>query len=269
MSFQLLITPSSIGRVLDSGFKLFTSSFKSVLALVALSAVISVVMQYAMTVIMIPDQPFTTMEQSQEYMAQVMPVLMVVGTIFWIFNIAIYNAVLVRVGHHSVNDGGDLTDAIVIGVKKLLPVFFAMVLYMIAITLGSVLLLIPGLILMLTLIFFQVLIVTEDVGIVESLKTSHRLVWGNYWRTAAVITIPIFIIYALIIVVALISGVMMAMDAPETMADPAAAMNFGVAEAFGAALPAFLISLMYSMYIVQVNDLKLRKSGDDLQQRLQ
>ncbi|RKZ68558.1 MAG: hypothetical protein DRQ44_04250 [Gammaproteobacteria bacterium] len=268
MSFQLLTTPSSIGRVLDSGFKLFTSSFKSVLTLLALSAVISVIMQYAMMVIMVPDQPFTTQEQSMEYMSQIMPVLMVVGIIFWIFSIAIYNAVLARVGQHAMNDDGDLTDAIVIGVKKLLPVVLAMVLYMIAISLGSILLLIPGLILMLTLIFFQILIVTEDAGIIESLKTSHRLVWGNYWRTAAVIMIPIFIIYALVIVVALISGVMMAMDA-ETMADPAAAMDFGLIEAFSAALPAFLISLMYSMYIVQVNDLKLRKSGDDLQQRLQ
>ena len=269
MSFQLLTTPSSIGRVLDSGFKLFTSSFKSVLGLVILSAVISVIMQYAMTVVMVPDQPLPTAEQSQEYMAQAIPVLMVVGTVFWVFSIAIYNMVLARVGQFAMNEDGDLTDAIIKGVKKLWPVFLAMVLYMIAIMLGFVVLVIPGLILVLTLIFFQVLIVTEDTGVVESLKTSHRLVWGNYWRTATVITIPLFVIYALVIVIALISGVMMAVEAPEAVTEPTLDMSFGFAEAVGAALPAFLMSLLYSMYIVQVNDLKLRKSGDDLQQRLQ
>ena len=119
MSFQLLTTPSSIGRVLDSGFKLFTSSFKSVLGLVILSAVISVIMQYAMTVVMVPDQPLITAEQSQEYMSQAIPVLMVVGTVFWVFSIAIYNMVLARVGQLAMNEAGDLTDAIIKGVKKL------------------------------------------------------------------------------------------------------------------------------------------------------
>ncbi|MDX2507767.1 MAG: hypothetical protein QNL62_25280 [Gammaproteobacteria bacterium] len=268
MSFQLLTTPSSIGRVLDSGFKLFTSSFKSVFGLVVLSAIVSVIMQYAMVVVMVPDQAFTTVELSQEYFAKAVPILIVLGIVFWVISIAIYNMVLARVGQFAVNDGGDLTDAIILGLKKLWPVFLAMVLYMVAIMLGFVLLVIPGLILLLTLLFFQVLIVNEDAGVVESLKTSHRLVWGNYWRTATVITIPIFIIYALVIVVALVSGVMMAVESPEAVSEPALEMSFGFTEVIGAALPAFLMSLLYSMYIVQVNDLKLRKSGDDLQQRL-
>ncbi len=268
MSFQLLTTPSSIGRVLDSGFKLFTSSFKSVLGLIVLSAVVSVIMQYAMMVVMVPEQPFASAEETQDYMSQVMPVLMVVGIVFWVFSIAIYNMVLARVGQFARNDDGDLTDAIITGVKKLLPVFLAMILYMIAISLGFMLLVIPGLILFLTLILFQVLIVTEDAGVVESLKSSHRLVWGNYWRTATVITIPLFIIYALVIVISLITGVMMVVDSPDIVTNPALDMSFGFVEAVGAALPAFLISLLFSMYIVQVNDLKLRKSGADLQQRL-
>ena len=268
MSFQLLTTPSSIGRVLDSGFKLFTSSFKSVLGLIILSAIIGVIMQYAMMVIMVPDQAFTTQEQTQEYMLKAMPVLMGVGIVIWIFSMAIYNAVLARVGQFAVNSDGDLGDAIILGAKKVVPVFLAMLLYMLAMMLGFVLLAIPGFILMLTLIFFQVLIVNENKGIVASLKTSHKLVWGNYWRTAAVITIPIFIIYALVIVVAFIAGVTSALESPDAIANQLE-MSFGVADAIGAALPAFMMSLLYSMYIVQINDLKLRKSGDDLQQRLE
>lgn len=268
MSYQLLTTPSSIGRVLDSGFKLFTSSFKSVLGLVILSALISVIMQYAMMVVMVPDQPFTTLEKSQEYMSQAMPVLIGVAVVIWIFSIVIYNAVLARVGQVAVNSDGDLGDAIILGAKKTLPVFLAMLLYMLAIMLGFALLVIPGFILMLTLLFFQVLIVNEDAGIFASIKASHKLVWGNYWRTAAVITIPLFVIYALVMVVALIAGVTMVLDSPEAIANPSLEMSFGVVDAVSAALPAFMMSLLYAMYIVQVNDLRLRKSGNDLQQRL-
>jgi len=268
MSYQLLTEPSSIGRVLDSGFKLFTSSFKSVFVLVVLSAIFSVFMQYAMVIMMVPEQPFETLEESQAYMMEAMPVIMGVGIFIWILSIIVYNAVLARVGHFAVNSDADLGDAIIQGAKKTLPVFFAMILYMIAIMLGFVLLVIPGLILMLSLIFFQILIVNEDAGMVESLKMSHKLVWGNYWRTAAVITIPLFIIYALVMVVALIAGVTMAIESPEAITNPALDMSFGVVDAVGAALPALMISLLYSIYMVQVNDLRLRKSGDDMQQRL-
>ena len=268
MSFQLLTTPSSIGRVLDSGFKLFTSSFKSVFGLVFLAAIVSVIMQYAMLLIMVPDQPFSTLEQSQEYMFQAMPVMIGVSVIIWLFSIIIYNAVLARVGHYSVSSDCDIGDAIIQGAKKALPVFLGMLIYMVAIMAGFVLLVIPGFILMLTLLFFQVFIVIEDEGIVASIKASHNLVWGHYWRTAAVITIPIFITYALVMVFAFIAGVSTALDTPDAITNPTLDMNFGLIDIVGAALPVFLMSLLYSIYIVQVNDLRLRKSGTDLQQRL-
>ncbi|VAW52398.1 hypothetical protein MNBD_GAMMA06-777 [hydrothermal vent metagenome] len=269
MSYQLLTAPSSIGRVLDSGFKLFIGSFKLVLGLAALSAVVNVVLQYAMMTLMISDQTFTTPEQSAEYLQQAMPVAIGVGVVIWMFSLAIYNAMLVRVGQYAVSNNGNFGDAIILGAKKTLPVFLAMLLYMLAMMLGFVLLVIPGLILMLTLLFFQVLIVTEDKGIIESLKASHNLVWGNYWRTATVITIPLFVIYALVMVVAFIAGVTTALEVQSMEVGTALEMNFSMVDAISAAIPAFMMSLLYSIYIVQANDLKLRKFGADLEQKLE
>ncbi len=268
MSFQLLNAPASIGRVLDSGFKLYVSSFKQVFGLVVLAAIISVIMQYAMMQVMAPDQPITTIEQSEAYMAQAMPVIMGLGVVIWVFSIIVYNAILVRVGDIALGRQGDVVDALLTGLKKTLPVFIGFVLYGLAVMAGFVLLVIPGFILMLTLLFFQVLIVLDNEGVIASLKGSHRLVWGNYWRTTAVIMIPLFVIYALVMVVAFVAGAMAVMNSPEAI-DATMPMKFGVVDALSAAIPAFMISLMYSIYIVHVNDLKLRKSGADLQQRLQ
>jgi uncharacterized membrane protein HdeD (DUF308 family) len=120
---------------------------------------------------------------------------------------------------------------------------------------------------MVTMIFFQVLIVVDDEGIIASLKRSHNLVWGNYWRTTAVILVPFFIIYALIMVVAIIAGSIGALSTPEVMHGQIQ-MTFGIVDIIIAVVSVLMVPLLDAVFIAQVNDLKLRKSGSDLEQRL-
>ena len=268
MSYQALTQPSSIGRVLDSGFKLFVSSFSSVLILIVVTTVISVIMQYAIFQIMLPAAQIQTEEEMQLYMMSVMPQVAVIGLTMWVISIILYNAILSRIGMIATGEPGELFDALVTGIRKAFPVFVAAILYTIAVMIGSMLLVIPGLILMLTLIFFQILIVVDDEGIIASLKKSHNLVWGNYWRTAAVILIPIFIMYALIFVVAFIAG-MMGIYVPTEMDHVHMQTSFGLFDILIAAASVALVPLLDSVFIAHVNDLKLRKSGSDLEQRLQ
>ena len=81
MSYQALTQPSSIGRVLDSGFKLFAASLKPVLLLIIVTAIINIIMQYAMFQTMLPAQQFTTQEEMAQYMAGIMPQLVNVSLI--------------------------------------------------------------------------------------------------------------------------------------------------------------------------------------------
>ena len=267
MSYQALTQPSGIGRVLDSGFKLFVASLKPVLLLIIVTAIINVIMQYAMFQTMLPAQGFTTEEEMAQYMASIMPQLVGVAIIMWVVSIILYNAILSRVGDVAKGGGGELYDALLVGIKKALPVFIAAILYTLAISVGFILLVIPGLILMITLLFFQVLIVVDDEGIIASLKQSHRLVWGNYWRTTAVILIPFFIMYALIMVVAFAAGFFGVFSAPD-MADGQMQMSFGVFDILMAGVSVLMVPLLDSIFIAHVNDLKLRKSGSDLEQRM-
>jgi len=267
VSFQALTQPSSIGRVLDSGFKLFVASLKPVLLLIIVTAIINVIMQYAMFQTMVPAQQYTTQEEMAQYMAGVMPQLVGVSIIIWLVSIILYNAILSRVGEVAKGSNGELYDALIVGIRKAFPVFIAAILYTLAITVGFVLLVIPGLILMITLLFFQVLIVVDDEGIIASLKQSHALVWGNYWRTTAVILVPFFIIYALIMVVAFAAGFFGAFNTPD-MVDGQMHMTFGVFDIAMAAVSVLMVPLLDSIFIAHVNDLKLRKSGSDLEQRM-
>lgn len=267
MSYQALTQPSSIGRVLDSGFKLFAASLKPVLALTIFAAIVNIIMQYSMMQAMTPMTQVATQEEMAQYMATMWPQIIAFSIIAWLISIIIYNAILSRIGNISKGNSDELYNSLIVGLKKSLPVFIAAILYTLAISLGFVLLVIPGLILMVTMLFFQIMIVVEDEGIIASLKSSHSLVWGNYWRTTAVIMIPFFVIYALFMVAAFIAGFMGAMDGMAT-AEGQIDMSFGVFDIVVAAISVLMVPLMDSIFVAQANDLKLRKSGSDLEQRM-
>lgn len=267
MSYQALVQPAGIGRVLDSGFKLFVASLKPVLMLVIFTAIISIIMQYAMFQVMAPAQGFANQEEMTQHMANSLPQLIGVSISVWLVNIILYNAIMRIVGEVAHGGNAIMYDALIVGIKKVLPVFIAALLYTLAVSLGFLLLVIPGLILMVTLLFFQVLIVVDDEGIIASLKKSHSLVWGNYWRTTAVILVPFFIMYALLMVVAFVAGFLGAINPPE-MAQGQMQMSFGVLDILMAVVSALTFPLLNAIFIAHVNDLKLRKSGSDLELRM-
>jgi hypothetical protein len=253
--------------VLDSGFRLFVASLKPVLLLLVITAIINIIMQYAMFQTMLPAQQFSTEEEIAQHMAAMMPQILGTSLIIWLVSLILYNAILSRVGAVASGDNGELYDSLMTGIKKVIPVFIAAILYTLAISVGFMLLVIPGLILMVTLLFFQVLIVVDDEGMVASLKRSHNLVWGNYWRTTAVILIPFIIMYALIMVVAFIAGFFGAFSSPEVMHGQVHT-TFGLFDVLMAGVSVLMVPLLDSIFIAQVNDLKLRKSGSDLEQRM-
>lgn len=269
MSYQALAQPSSIGRVLDSGFRLFIASFKPVLMLVVFAALINIILQYAMHQILLPAYGLTSEEEVAQYMANVAPQLIGVSVMIWIVSIILYNAILARIG--DVARGGDavMYDALMLGVRKAVPVFVAAILYTLAVSIGFMLLVIPGLILMITLLFFQVLIVVDGEGIFASLRQSHRLVWGNYWRTTAVVLVPFFILYALFMVVVFAAGFLVAVTSPGMLDAQAPPMTFGLFDILTASVSVLMVPLMDSIFVAHVNDLKLRISGSDLESRME
>jgi hypothetical protein len=55
-------------------------------------------------------------------------------------------------------------------------------------------LIIPSIILSFSLLFFGYFILLEDKSSYQSLKASHSLVWGYWWRTFLIFFIPLFFI---------------------------------------------------------------------------
>ncbi len=249
--FTLPKQPESIGVVLDSGFRLFAAGFKKAIGL-SLAANVIVYLPF---LVLIPYAMSSGQAQAEGFLAILAVAMVVAGVVSMAFYLAIIHLYGTIARDESVSIGASL----VVGLKRLLPLIVATILYLLVVSLGMVLLIIPGLILMLTLMFFSVAMVLDDEGMVSSLNRSHKLVWGNWWRTATVLTVPVVIVFVMMIAVSLLLAFLGHMI-------PAPGIVGLVMQVVVNALTQLLF---YAIFVVQYQDLILRKEGTDLELRLQ
>jgi hypothetical protein len=100
---------------------------------------------------------------------------------------------------------------------------------------------------MVSLSFFFLLITLESLNAYASLKASHTLVWGHWWRTVGVYIAPVVALVLMFFVI----GVLTALGGS----------NQYVAQAISSFLAAIAGSFFLVLGYVQYNDLKLRKFG--------
>jgi hypothetical protein len=246
--------PQSIGRVLDSGFKLFVKSFAGVFPLSLAAAVVLAVPNIA-----------SILTGGTESAASPMPgstVLLTFLVALPIYMILIA-AVVYRLGAAAELHEATAGQALARGVRCVLSLIGAAVLYLLAMAVGLILLVIPGIILSLSLSFGFFAIVLDDDSALQGLKHSHRLVWGNWWRTLTVVSVPVVIVMILYIGLITVFGVSVFMSDGQASSD--ALITVALVEA---AIGGITAPLMYSIMIAQYHDLKLRKEGHDLAARL-
>jgi len=252
--FQYANQPQSISKVLDNGIRLCLSSFKYVVGIALVSAIIS----------SIPNLLTPAQQAGQVLAAGQMKQFGVVVLIATIASLAFFNAMIFRIDASASNVETSLGNSLATGVKKLLPVLTGMFLYMLVVMLGSILLLIPGIILMMSLFFYSMLIVVDNRGIIDALKTSHRLVWGNWWRTTTVLMVPAALMMVIYIAMGFVAGVTAGLAGVEqTTGMPVTITLFSIAVGTVGG------PLFYAIMLVQLHDLKLRKQGLDLEQRIE
>ena len=242
--------PVSIAKILDTSFKLFKASFKKTIGFGILFGLISVGFSIAGN-FLIQGIDSSGMESGNMVLFSI---IMFLGflSFFWL-----YAAMIHRIDNVARQHDDTFTESLGVGLKKFPAMLLAVFLYSIAVGFGMVLLIIPGIILALSLFFYAYYIVLEDNSAYQSLKASHKLVWKDWWRTMGVFTVP----GILMMVIYFAFGMLMAFTGinPNEISWVEITMN--------------LFSGVFSMYLyvlgyVQYHDLKLRKSGSDLEARM-
>ena len=245
--------PVSIGKILDTSIKLYTASFTKLLGFFLIMAVFYVSLGLFSDQLL-SGQPTNPADVSAFMLAK-MPMLMSVIFIASLLTFVFYIAMIYRIDNVANQRDDDFIEALVIGFKKFPAVLVAVILYTIVVMVGFIMLVVPGIILSLSLAFYIYFIVLDSLGGYASLKASHNLIKGNWWRTMTVFMAP--------------SIIMMAIYFPMIMlADFVGANNNTLISVVTNLLSAFITPYFFTLAYVQFHDLKLRTSGSDLQQRL-
>jgi hypothetical protein len=255
--YQHATSPRSIGQVLDSVFKLMKPAFVPLIGYAIIGAVISLA-------------PWIYMYQQGVLENPLLMIEMFSASGFWVvilvmmpLNAIVGGAALLRTQSIARGEASSFGESLKGVGGHVVALILGMLGYLVAVMIGTVLLIVPGIILMISLAMFLPAIVLGGKGAIDGLKYSHKLVWGNWWRTATVYTIGFIIMYVLMLVIGVVLGLAFAFTGTDLVAtmlvDAASSIISGLV-----AMP-FFCALLSEIY----TDLRMRKSGDDLGARIE
>ena len=277
--FKLANQPQGIGRNLDNGFRLLIAGIGPAALLLLIMIIAGVVL-----VTIFGAQMFTVMSQLESGQ---MPADGIAGfglfiLLFYIVMITIQNAMTAEYGSIAYERKMGIGEAIVTGLKKVIPVIVYAIMYGLILLVASLPLIIlmavlqpqgalaavigiigiiPPMIVGLTLIMGTYLIIIDDVGIFEAISRSHKMVWGNWWRTLLYLSIIMIIMIAIMFAIMFVFGLIISLVAGASEGNMTMMVTLQVINQ----LVSFVfMPVMVALLIPYYHDLKLRKEGGDL-----
>jgi hypothetical protein len=261
--------PQTIGGVLDTTFQLYKASVVKMIPL----SLLMVIAGSPQSIYMFmrgasaggnPADPLAMLAMMQGGGYWLAACVGIIGSM-WMLSAAYLKI-------HALGTGGDLGigTAVAQALTRLPAVILMVILFGIALTIGLILLLIPGLILMVSLGLCFAAALFDGKGPIDALTESHRLVWGNWWRTFAILSVGVVIIFVIYMIAALIIGLIVPVL---VFGGGAGAENVLLISLISGLLIGVLMSLLLTPFYISLAvaiywDLKLRKDGGDLAARV-
>lgn len=256
--FQLTQSAQTVGQVLDSGMKLYRTSLSKVFPLTLMYGLIAAIPTFIAPTGIISDV------QDQNFLPENLKWFFVIsvttGLLSNIFLLATVRMLWGIAQGTPVAAGVALTT----GIRKFPAFFAATMLYSVAVIVGFILLIVPGVYLAGQYCMYMMAVVGENRGPIASLSRSRSLVAGMWWRTTTVLTVGILIYMVLALAAGFMGGIALSV------------LGGGERGGMGSILEVLIHALIYALaapvslaiFVVQFFDLRLRKEGGDLQARL-
>lgn len=254
--------PQTIGGVLDTSFQLYKASLPHVWLLCLLMTIGSMLPSIYLVVKGVgfaasPLMMLSAFQDPQYLLANLVSLLVTLVTV---------GAMYLRTNAVGTDTPMGLGESVQISLGRLIVLFFTMMLLGAAVAIGLALLLIPGVILMVSLLLAFNLVLFERKGPIDALTGSHSLVWGNWWRTSAILTVGIIVLMVIYFAMGMLIGILMpivGLRGEDTLMF-AAISTLLIGGLVGLLVTPFYVALAVSIYW----DLKLRKEGGDLVARV-
>jgi hypothetical protein len=256
--------PQGIGGVLDTAFQLYKASLGGVWPITLLLAIFGIVPSMYMML----TGGFTNGAGDVRDMTALMtdPLYWATSLVSVALSMWAMGALYLRQRAIALDEEMSLGAALQTALGRMLPLVLMVLLLIIVIVVGLVLLVIPGLILMVSLMLGVNLMMFEGKGPIDSLTGSHKLVWGNWWRTAAILTVGSILVMVIYMAVALVIGII----SPIFGMAVASLVLYGlISGMLMGLLMNLLVTPFFSALLISLYwDLKLRKEGGDLAARV-
>lgn len=111
-----------------------------------------------------------------------------------------------------VGDKRPLTESIGVAFKCYPVAFVSVILLGVMSLIGFFLLLLPGIFIYISCLFYLLFILVERRGIIDSLKASFNMIWGHWWRTFGTIFVPVVVFLVVMFVLQTLLGVTLVLE---------------------------------------------------------
>jgi hypothetical protein len=248
--FELAGTPRELGDIFLQGIALGRLAYRRLFMLTSLIAFLGIV-PTAYLVWGAGDTPMTYMQVLDRMNGGYGLVSLALLLASLLARAVLFN----RIAAASRGQTYGTTEELQRAVKAWPCLLIAIIVYGLTVVLGTVLLIVPGVILLVSLIFWDYGVVLEGLGPLQALNTSHNLVWGHWWRTLGMLLVLLVPFWVLLSILGALMG--LGGDDSGSMTITGRSMfEQGVLEMVALALLApFGYSILYVYYL----DLKLRK----------
>ena len=191
MMYERPTQPSSIAEIVTDGFRLFRAGIASVCVPVFILALIIGMMNVSLR-----PRPGVVTHVGLGVVDWLSLLVLLAASIY------MYGVVIARAHDIASGNPGDARASLDIAVRRLLAMWAIYLMSGIAIVVGTLLLIVPGIFLAVALFAGLLLPIAEEKGPIDSLRESLALVRGNWWRTLAVLAITT----AILVVPSLVMG---------------------------------------------------------------
>ncbi len=252
MDMQALFDrPQGVGRVLDAGFRLFRAGWGNALLLGFIAALLGLAPQLAGELL----TPDLRVGQSVVLLGAGVIVLLLV-------NFIVIGALIAHLAAVARGQPIGLGVALRTGLRRLFSFSFSVLFYLLAVLVGMLLFLVPGIILSVSLMLAMCAVIIDGDGPVAAVRRSHRLVWGSWWRTAAVLGVA-FALFMIFTLGFQSLAAVAALSAGAGLSELTLLM--AVVSSLGNVVG---LPLFDAVAVALYHDLKLRREGADLTERL-
>ena len=194
--FELASTPRDLGDIFLQGIALGRLAFRRLFMLTSLTAFLGIV-PTAYLVWGAGDTPIPFMQ----LIGRMNGGYGLVSALLVLLSLPLKALLLNRISAASRGQTYGLHEELQRALKAWPWLLVAIIVFAFAVCLGTVLLIVPGVILLISLMFWDFGVILDGNGPIQSLNASHNLVWGHWWRTLGMllmIFVPMWVLLGIL-----------------------------------------------------------------------